>query len=153
MSDYKKKDRNEPFGDLMKTMNQLFHEKPVRGFLQTMDDFFKNPFPHTSPFHVDVKESEDEHIILAELPGINKEQIQLDVLDNYLTISVNSLETITEENEDREVTRRQQSFQRSSRTVPLSQPINEKKVKASYANGLLEIKIPKEKGKRIFLED
>lgn len=95
----KEKDRNEPFGDLMRSMNQLFHEKPGRGFLQTMDDFFKNPFPASSSFHVDVAETEKEHIISAELPGINKEQIQIDILDNYITISVKSSEMITEEDE------------------------------------------------------
>ncbi|WP_080845498.1 Hsp20/alpha crystallin family protein [Cytobacillus gottheilii] len=152
MSDNKKKDRNEPFGDIMKSMNQLFHEKPVRGFLQTMDDFFKNPFP-AAQFHVEVSEKDDYHIISAELPGVNKEQIQLDVLDNYITITVNKLDSITDEDENRQITRRQQSFQRSSRTIPLPQPINEKKVKASYTNGLLQIKVPKQKGKTILLED
>ncbi|KAB2333641.1 Hsp20/alpha crystallin family protein [Bacillus mesophilum] len=152
MSDDKKKVRNEPFGDIMKSMNQCFHEKPVRGFMQTMDDFFKNPFP-AAHFHVEVSETDDAHIISAELPGINKEQIQLDVLDNYITITINQLESLTEEDENRQITRRHQSFQRSSRTIPLPQPINEKKVKANYKNGLLQIKVPKQKGKTIFLED
>lgn len=152
MSENKKKDRNEPFGDLMKSMNHFFHEKPVRGFLQTMDDFFKNPFTGAS-FHVEVSENDEYHMISAELPGVHKEQIQLDVLDNYITITVNSSESLTEENEYKQITRRQQSFQRSSRTIPLPQPINEKKVKANYTNGLLQIRVPKQKGKTIILED
>ncbi|UQX54612.1 Hsp20 family protein [Cytobacillus pseudoceanisediminis] len=149
----KEKDRNEPFGDLMKSMNQLFHEKPVRGFLQTMDDFFKNPFPNSSSFHVDVAETEKEHIISAELPGINREQIQIDILDNYITISVKSSEMVTEEDEKNKIFRRQQSMQRSSRTVPLPQPVNEKKVKAVYQNGLLQITVPKQQGKRIVIDE
>jgi HSP20 family molecular chaperone IbpA len=153
MEDPKKKDRNEPFGDLMKSMNQLFHEKPVRGFLQTMDDFFKNPFPNSSSFHVDVAETEKEHIISAELPGINREQIQIDILDNYITISVKSSEMVTEEDEKNNIFRRQQSMQRSSRTVPLPQPVNEKKVKAVYQNGLLQITVPKQQGKRIVIDE
>jgi len=71
MNERNKKDKNEPFGDLMKSMNQLFHEKPVRGFLQTMDDFFKNPFASSaSSFQVRVSETEEEHVISAELPGV-----------------------------------------------------------------------------------
>ncbi|WP_110064185.1 Hsp20 family protein [Cytobacillus oceanisediminis] len=149
----REKDRNEPFGDLMKSMNQLFHEKPVKGFLQTMDDFFKNPFPYASSFHVDVAETEKEHIITAELPGINKEQIQIDILDNYITISVKSAEMVTEEDENRKIFRRQQSLQRSSRTIPLPQPVNEKKVKAVYQNGLLQITVPKQQGKTILIDE
>src|SRR5690606_35945207 len=124
MEDPKKKERNEPFGDLIKSMNQFFHEKPGRGFLQTMDEFFKNPFPTSSSFHVNVAETDKEHIISAELPGINKEQIQIDILDNYITISVKSAEMITEEDEKKKIFRRQQSIQRSSRTIALPQPVN-----------------------------
>src|SRR5690606_28995363 len=111
----------------------------------------KNPFPFASSFHVDVIETEKEHIITAELPGINKEQIHLDVLDNYVTISVKSSEQLTEEDENRQIIRRQQSMQKSIRTIPLPQPINEKKVKASYQNGLLKIRVPKQEGKRILI--
>lgn len=153
MEDPKKKERNEPFGDLIKSMNQFFHEKPARGLLQTMDEFFKNPFPTSSSFHVNVAETDKEHIISAELPGINKEQIQIDILDNYITISVKSAEMITEEDEKNKIFRRQQSMQRSSRTIALPQPVNEKKVKAVYQNGLLQITVPKQQGKRIFIDE
>ena len=118
-----------------------------------MDEFFKNPFPTSSSFHVNVAETDKEHIISAELPGINKEQIQIDILDNYITISVKSAEMITEEDEKNKIFRRQQSMQRSSRTIALPQPVNEKKVKAVYQNGLLQITVPKQQGKRIFIDE
>lgn len=152
MNERNRKEKNEPFGDLMKSMNQLFQEKPVKGFLQTMDDFFKNPFPYAASFHVKVHETADEHIITAELPGIKREQIQLDVLDNYVTISVHSIESFTEEDANQKMVKRQHSMQKSSRTIPLPQPVNENKVKASYQNGLLQIRIPKQKGKQIVID-
>lgn len=153
MSNQDKKGKNEPFGDLMKSMNQFFNEKPVKGFLQTMDEFFRNPFPFQSSFHVDVRETEEQHIITAELPGVKREQIKLDILDNYVTISVQSNEIYTEEDENQKIIKRRQSMQRSSRTIPLPQPIIESKVKASYQNGLLKILIPKQKGKQIKIEE
>lgn len=137
----------------MKSMNQFFNEKPVRGFLQTMDEFFRNPFPFHSPFHVDVRETAEEHIITAELPGVKREQIQLDVLDNYVTISVQSHEILTEEDENQKMIKKRQSMQRSSRTIPLPQTITESKVKASYQNGLLKIRVPKQKGKHINIDE
>lgn len=153
MSNHNKKGKNEQLGDLMKSMNLFFNEKPVKGFLQTMDEFFKNPFPFHSPFHVDVRETSEEHIITAELPGVKREQIQLDVLDNYVTISVQSNEIYTEEDDNQKIIKRSQSMQRSSRTIPLPQPIIESKVKATYQNGLLKIRIPKQKGKQISIDE
>ncbi|MBP2241330.1 HSP20 family molecular chaperone IbpA [Cytobacillus eiseniae] len=148
-----KKGKNEPFGDVMKSMNHFFQEKPVRGFLQSMDEFFKNPFPSTSTFQVNVNETSDEHVISAELPGINREQIQIDILDNYVTITVLSTESITEEDEKQKTIKKQQSMRKSIRSIPLPQPIDENKVKASYKNGLLQIRIPKQKGKQITIEN
>ncbi|MBN6888468.1 HSP20 family protein [Cytobacillus horneckiae] len=144
--------KKEPFGDLMKSMNHFFQEKPVKNFLQTMDDFFKNPFPFSTSFHVELNETPDEYVILAELPGINREQIQIDVINNYVKITVNSLNVINTEDENRQVTKRKESYQQSTRTVPLPFQINEKKIKASHENGLLTIKVPKHKGKRITLD-
>jgi len=147
-----KKEKNESFGDLMKSVNQFFDEKPVRGFLQTIDEFFKSPFPLAAAFPVNVRETAEEHIITAELPGIKKDQIQIDILDNYLTITVQSNEIIQEENEQQKIVKRRQSMQRSSRTIPFPQPILESKVKATYQNGLLQIKVPKQKGKQIVID-
>ncbi|KAB2338280.1 Hsp20/alpha crystallin family protein [Cytobacillus depressus] len=152
MSEENKKGKNDQFGELVKSMNQFFHDKPVKGFLQTMDEFFRAPFPFQSAFPVEVRESKDEHIITAQLPGVKREQIQLDILDNYVTITVQSHELFTEEDDHQRPVRRRQSMQRSSRTIPLPQPIAENKVKASYQNGLLQIRVPKQKGKKILIE-
>ncbi|MDZ5473214.1 Hsp20/alpha crystallin family protein [Bacillus sp. 31A1R] len=148
-----KRDRNEPFGDLIRTMNDFFQEKPVKGILQSIDEFFKTPFPPISSFPLDVVEMENEHIVTAELPGIKRENIHIDVLGNYLTISVKNGEIITEEDDINKTYRRKQTFQQMSRTVSLTHPINEKKVKASYQDGLLKVRIPKQKGKKIDILD
>ncbi len=140
-------------GDFVKSMNHFFNERPVKGFLQSIDEFFKSPFPFHATFHVDVRETTEEHIITAELPGVKREQIQLDILDNYVTISVQSNEMFTEEDEHQKIMRRRQTMQKSSRTIPLPQPIIENKVKASYQNGLLKIRIPKQKGKHIKIDE
>ncbi len=152
MSKRNREENNEPFGDLMKSMNHFFQERPVKGFLQSIDEFFKNPFPYSPAFQVDLKETVSEYMITAELPGINREQIQLDVLENYITISIHSNELFTEEDEKGSIIKRRQSMQKSTRTIPLPQLINERSVKASYKNGLLKIRIPKQKGKQILIE-
>jgi HSP20 family protein len=149
--DPKNGEQRDPFAEIMNQMNNFFLEKPVRGILQSIDEFFKTPFPLSS-FQIDLKENEKEHIVMAELPGVNKEQIQINVLGNSLSISVNNREEITEEDQNNQSIRKRHSMSRSTRTVPFPFPINEQSVKASYKDGLLEIRVPKQKGKNIIID-
>ncbi|HEY2420409.1 MAG TPA: Hsp20/alpha crystallin family protein [Neobacillus sp.] len=147
------KKKTEPFGELMKSMNDFFNEKPIRGFLQTIDEFFKTPFPPVSAFHVETVEKENEYIISAELPGVKKEQIHLNISGNYITISIENNVVEMEEDDKNQLFQRKFSRQQVSRTISLPQPINENMIKASYRDGLLQIRIPQEKGKTILLDD
>jgi HSP20 family molecular chaperone IbpA len=145
--------KDEPFGELIRSMNNFFNEKPVRGFLQSIDDFFKSPFPPSASFQIETLETDKEIILTAELPGIKRDQIHLDILGNQLTISIENKETHVEEDEINKVFRGRQFQQHMSRTIALPKPINEKKVKAQYRDGLLEIHIPHQKGKIINIEE
>ncbi|WP_317845665.1 Hsp20/alpha crystallin family protein [Bacillus sp. S3] len=148
-----KKPVPEPLRELVKTMNDFFTEKPVRGFLQTIDEFFKTPFPVSAGFDVETIENGKEHIITAALPGVKRDQIHLNITGNYITISIENNELETEENDQNQVYRRKFIRQHSSRTISLPHAVNEKLVKASYRDGLLQIRIPQEKGKVIEIED
>jgi HSP20 family protein len=141
----------EPFGELMKSMNAFFTERPIKGILENIDEFFKNPFSNLS-FPVELVESKTEYIVTAELPGIQKNQIQIDTIGNQLTISINNHEELTENDEINHVYRRRHSIQKSSRSITLPVPINEKQVKATYKDGLLQIRIPRKSGKSIEIE-
>lgn len=149
--DYKK--NLDPFQEVMKSMNDFFHSRPAKGFLQTIDEFFKAPNPLFSSFPLHVEENENEHIITAELPGINKEQIQIDIIDNYITIRVKNIEVVTTEDTTQHIFRKKSSLQKMTRTVTLPHLIDESTVKARYQNGLLTIKVPNQKGKRLKIED
>jgi HSP20 family protein len=148
-----KKPKSEPFGELIRSMNDFFNEKPVKGFLQSIDDFFKSPFPAGSSFHVDTIEKGGEYVISAELPGVKREQIQISIVANHLIIAVENNQQETEEDVHSRVYRDKFYRQKFSKTISLPQPINEKKVKASYRDGLLKIQVPQEKGNVIIIED
>ncbi|MGG5253836.1 Hsp20/alpha crystallin family protein [Neobacillus sp. SM06] len=149
-----KKGKPEPFNELIKSMNNFFNEKPVKGFLQTIDDFFRSPFPPGSAgaFSVKTIDNGEEYIVTAELPGIKKEQIHLDLYENLLTITVDNKQVSTEKDEVNNVFRQSQFWQQSSRTVSLPRPVKEKNVKAAYQDGLLEIRIRHDKGKTIQID-
>ncbi|UII57944.1 Hsp20 family protein [Cytobacillus spongiae] len=147
-----KRNRNEPFGEIMKSMNHFFNERPVKGLLQNIDDFFQSPFPATPSFRVNHVEKDHEHIITAELPGIKKDQIHIDILNHTLSITVQHQESVFEEDQAQKMYRKQQHIQKMSRSIMLSHPIPEKQVKASYRDGLLQIKVPKPKGKTVIID-
>ena len=90
---------------------------------------------------VDVHESDKEYTVKAELPGVKKEEIGLDLHDNALTISG---ETKQDERYKEGNTfvqeRRYGSF---SRTIALPNNIKSDAVSAKFNNGVLEVMIPK----------
>lgn len=65
-----------------------------------------------------------------------------------MSIVVNNQEVITEADENNQLYRKRQSLSQTSRTISLPFQINEKAVKASYKDGLLEIRVPKQAGKK-----
>jgi HSP20 family protein len=104
-------------------------------------------------FKLDVKETDQAYGIEAELPGIAKEEVSLDLVENRLTISVNREEQKDEEKEN--YIHRERKTSSMSRSVCLRDADMEKAT-AKLENGILEVRIPKieeaEKKKRIEIE-
>ena len=99
---------------------------------------------------VDVFDKQDAVVLKAELPGMDPDQIQIEVEDNVLTIKGERRfeETVDEERYYR-VERRFGSFQRS---LALPQGVKADEIGASYEDGILVVTVPKaeeEKPKRI----
>ena len=140
--------RQETLEQWFKSMNQLMQEKPVKGILQSIDDFFRQPFPH-SHFNVGLNETEKDYIVTAELPGIKRDQISINIINNSLTILVNQTDVTSEINDIAKTEKHMASTRRLSRTIPFSVPVNERKTRASYRDGLLEVKVAKKQGKKI----
>lgn len=110
-----------------------------------LEDFFNDSFfgGFTNVFHpikADVRETDKEFIVEAELPGVNKEDIKLEVRDDVLTISV---ENKVETNEEREnYIRRERRYGSYSRSFYLDN-VEHEGIKAKYNNGVLTITLPK----------
>ncbi len=100
----------------------------------------------TTPIKADVKETDKEYIVEAELPGVNKEDIVIDLHDDVLTLGVDIKQEKDEENDGYIYKERQRgSYRRSFNVVN----IDNEKVKASYKDGILTVNLPKaEEGKK-----
>ena len=79
----------------------------------------------------------------AELPGIQKEQIQIEIQSEYLKVSVKEEILEEEEQTSHNYYRRERSISEASRLIKLPYSINKKQQKLLYQNGVLEIRAPK----------
>ena len=107
-----------------------------------MSDKEKTSLADYSPA-VDIEENEKEYLISAELPGMKKEDIKMNVSENLLTISGEKNPEKKTENENSHRTERVYgSFQRSFRLPEISDREN---ISAEFKDGVLNISIPKMK--------
>jgi len=117
----------------------------VVDFYNIFDDFFNDSFLmnrnlRNDSFKIDIKENENEYIVEAELPGVNKEEVALDYCDEYLVIGVKKEEEVNEEKND--------YIHRERRRSSLARKIYLKDVEvdnidASLENGILSVVVPK----------
>ena len=89
----------------------------------------------------DLWEIDDEVITTIELPGVDKQDIDLKIENNRITVKV---EKKTENKEKKKGAYRfERSYQGFYRKIELPVDVDSDKAKATYKNGILEIRIPK----------
>jgi HSP20 family protein len=89
----------------------------------------------------DVDESDSHYLVSFDLPGINKQDVNIEVRDNQLIVSGERKEERKEERKDRVSTERLYgAFQRAF-TLPST--VDADRVEANYENGVLRVAIPK----------
>jgi HSP20 family protein len=98
--------------------------------------------PAVRDFRVDVRDHEDEVIVVADLPGVEKENVSVRLIDpQHLEImSVRRGET---EEEARDFFMRERVYGQMSRTVMLPAEVIEEGAAASFKNGVLEVRLKK----------
>jgi HSP20 family protein len=95
---------------------------------------------------IDIKETDKEYVIHAELPGVKKEDISIDLDKNLLTLSGERKQEKKEENE--RYYRVERSYGKFSRTITVPEGITPDQIRARFENGVLEVDIPKLEGKK-----
>ena len=112
------------------------------------DDFFGNPFRGERAVltrgwnpKVDIFEEADHIVMKAELPGVEKDNIAIDVNGRLLTVKGER----SSENEVKEdnFCRRERSYGRFERSFTLPAETDSEKIKADYKDGVLTLNIPK----------
>ncbi len=103
------------------------------------DDFFTDRFIPNFPA-VDVMEKDGKYLVHAEIPGLNKDDIQVEYQNGYLTIR--GEKKFEHEEKKKDFHRIERSYGRFSRTVEIPDEIKEDEIKAQYKNGVLELTLP-----------
>jgi HSP20 family protein len=90
---------------------------------------------------LDLYEEKDEVVAKAELPGIEKKDIQVNISDHHLTIKGEKKKE--EETKEKNFHRSERSYGSFCRSIELPTDVEPDKAKASFKDGVLEIHIPK----------
>jgi HSP20 family protein len=98
----------------------------------------ENEFPAPA---LDVYEEKDDIIVKAELPGIDKDDVEVNISGSTLTLKGEKQKE--QKVEEKNYYRSERSYGAFLRTVELPKDVQSNKVKASFKNGVLEVRLPK----------
>jgi len=111
-----------------------------------MENFFGDSFPNLRGDmlpRVDISETADAIEVTTDVPGYQREEIQVEVDDKSLTISGKHSEENKEDDADRKYHRLERRTGSFTRTVWLPCAVDEQKIEARISNGVLKIHLPK----------
>lgn len=125
---------------------------PLRSLQDEVNRLFESVFPSPvgeeeeptstvwSP-RMDLMEADDHYRMRVDLPGLTKDDVSITVEDNRLTIRGERHDESRTEKEN--VVRMERTFGTFYRSLRLPKTVNENKIQASFADGVLSVEIPK----------
>jgi HSP20 family protein len=126
----------EELGRIQDRINSLFEQ----ALLPSEYEDREGGLPGTWAPSVDVIETEDAYLLFAELPGVRKEDIQLQVRDRRLELSGRRQAF----GENRNFLRMERSYGPFRRTFDLGTPVDTGGITAGFEAGILRVHIPKQ---------
>lgn len=117
---------------------------PKRSDDDWFDELFKMPILNHHECRLmktDIKENKDNYFLIVELPGIEKDDIKIEVEDGYLSIHATKNDEINDDEE--KYVRRERHYGQYSRSFYVGKQIETTDIKANFKNGILSLQIPK----------
>ncbi|MFZ2163307.1 MAG: Hsp20 family protein [Sideroxyarcus sp.] len=135
--------RYDPFNELARfdpflDMDDMFNRFMMRPVLRGGMEF-------EPQIKMDIKEADGMYKVKAEIPGVNKDDIHVSIEGNRVSISA-EIKNEKEEKKGERVIRSERSYGMASRSFSLSDEVDQSKVQAKYADGVLELTLPKKTG-------
>jgi HSP20 family protein len=137
-------------------MANITRFNPFEDFFQNFDKgFWLRPaaFPAETELKmkIDVKEDDKSFTVKADIPGVKKEDIQVDIDDDRVSLRA-EVKAEKEEKKDEKVVYSERSYGMVSRSFTLPADVDAKGAKAEYKDGVLNLTLPKRSngsGKRV----
>lgn len=133
--------RFDPFTELsrwspMRTLDEMFRDIAPRGMMQEMQ---------APTIGVEVSETDKDYTVRAEIPGVKKEDIAVDVRGNRVNIMAETRRE-SEQKEGSRTLRSELYYGQMRRSFTLEQDVDDTKAEAKYVDGVLELTLPKKMG-------
>jgi HSP20 family protein len=122
------------FDPMTQQINRLFHNLVPREWP------FEKPFG--GDMKIDLSEDKNHYIVRADLPGAKKDDIQVEIDGNRVTISAHT-ESVKEEKKGETVIHTERYEGRIYRSFSLETGVDQAHAEATYRDGVLELKLPK----------
>ena len=129
----------------MKPFNNSFFDVNPSDFFKDFGRQFFDQFPSQN-IKTDITELDDAYEVEAELPGMDKDNIQLQFDNNILTIAEKQTVENEEQDDEGRVIQRERSYSNVSRQFSFNN-LDTDNIIASYNNGMLHVKLPKSQQK------
>jgi HSP20 family protein len=129
----------QSFNDLLDAFRDEFGGylwDPYRGFEWPVE----YELPMRIPY-VDVIDSGNEYVVKAELPGLKKENVEIELAPNELSITAKA--NVASEEKGKTYVHRERAFSTFRRRIGFGERIDTEKASANMSEGILEIKLPK----------
>jgi HSP20 family protein len=128
---------------LVKFRNRDLFPTMFREFMdRDLSDMANMGFDNSTMPAVNIKEGKNDFVVEVAAPGMKKDDFKIE-LDNNILVIWSEKEDSREENKEGQFTRQEFSYQSFKRTFTLPNTIEEKDIKASYNEGILNIVLPK----------
>lgn len=138
----------EPFDEIrkfQKEMNKLFEnffERPsIKLLKEEGKSIIKKPLQLIKEPLTNIEEKDNKLIARIDIPGVDKKDIKLKVTEDYIEIKAESKSE--KKVKKKGFLKEEKGYRSYYRIIPLPKQVEAEEAKASYENGVLEIKIPK----------
>ncbi len=134
-------DAADSMGRLEEHLNRMLGQWMSAG--PAMSDFFGGADAFDFMPTVDLEEKEGNYVVKVDLPGLDKDKIDITVRDDILTIQgMRQSESQTSDDQSG-VFKQERSYGSFARSLRLPGPVDDSKIAADYKNGVLTIRLPK----------
>mgnify|MGYP004529958563 FL=1 len=119
-------------------------------FDNLFDDFFTTDSQGTSSvMKTDIVEKDGNYELSIEMPGVKKEDIQMELKDGYLNVTASHNTNKEDKDKEGRIIRQERVSGSYSRSFYVGNDVRTEDVKASFDNGELIVTVPKEAPKKI----